>query len=181
MQMRPDLQIQSMIKALMDVVLPAIDPANKLAQEQARLVIGTLALMSKQLPLQFRFDCDELERLIAFSAELQQQSANAGSVATQCAALAEKTAAAADVLGRAQAGPAKVLNAVRELRAASGEVISAVFREADEATQDRVQRTVLAMSAAQLLRDRAWLLSQNWEPDPAAVPSIESLLEKNEV
>ena len=37
MQMRPLLLTQSMIKAMTDVVLPAIDPQNKLAHEQARL------------------------------------------------------------------------------------------------------------------------------------------------
>ena len=42
MQMRPDIQIQSMIKALTDVVLPAVDADNKLAHEQTRLVIGLL-------------------------------------------------------------------------------------------------------------------------------------------
>ena len=72
MQMRPDPQIKSVIKAMNDVVLPAVDPQNKLAQEQVRLCMGLLGLMAKQLPLQFRFDCDELARLSAYSAELQR-------------------------------------------------------------------------------------------------------------
>jgi hypothetical protein len=83
MQMRPALQIQSMIKAMMDVVLPAVDPSNKLALEQSRLVIGMLSLMAQQLPLQFRFDCDELSRLLKLAAALQH-AARGGPQTTAC-------------------------------------------------------------------------------------------------
>ena len=45
MDVRPELQITSMMKAMEDIVLPAVDPDNRLAQEQARLVIATLRLV----------------------------------------------------------------------------------------------------------------------------------------
>ena len=70
MQMRPQIQLQAVIKALGDVVLPAIDPDNRLALEQGKLAIGLLTLLAQQLPVQFAFDCDELTRLIATSGEL---------------------------------------------------------------------------------------------------------------
>lgn len=180
MQMRPAVQIQSIIKALTDVVLPAVDPGNKLAQEQSRLVIGLLTLMSKQLPLQFRFDCDELARLIAFSQQLRQQLRQLGretaGLQTTLAQLKAATADAEHVLERAKAEPEEVLDAVRSLRASSGAVVSAVFTEADAATVESVQKAVLANAEQQLLRDRSWLLMQGWEADPASVPPIEQLL-----
>ncbi|MES2681999.1 MAG: hypothetical protein V4650_00630 [Pseudomonadota bacterium] len=170
MQMRPDVQIQSMLKALNDVVLPALDPANKLAQEQARLVMGMLALMSQQLPLQFRFDCDELTRLIGFCRELE---AAAGVEATT---LSGRAAAASAVLARAKADPAEVQQAVKQLRAVTSEVVARAFSVSDTALQDRVQRLVLALAAEQNPRDRAWFAAQNWEPDPRALQPIETLL-----
>ena len=51
MELRPSLQVKIVLKALTDVVLPAVDPNNKLAQEQARLCIGTLQIMASRLPL----------------------------------------------------------------------------------------------------------------------------------
>jgi hypothetical protein len=170
MQMRPDIQIQSMIKALTDVVLPAVDADNKLAHEQTRLVIGLLGVMSKQIPLQFQFDCDELSRLLDFATELQRAS---GAEQPELAQHQEK---GSQVLDRAKADPAEVVNAVRALRTSTGAVISDVFRGADTQVQDRVQKTVLAMTSAQLLRERSWLLSQGWEPDASAIPAIETLL-----
>lgn len=170
MQMRPDLQIQSIIKSLTDVVLPALDPDNKLAQEQSRLIVGLLGLMARQLPLQFRYDCDELSRLLRFADDLQ------GAAGATDAALAIERARGAQVLERAGADPGEVLRAVRELRASTGALISRVFESDDGAAQDRVQKTVLAMTSEQLLLERAWLKSQGWEPDPDAVPDIATLL-----
>lgn len=170
MQMRPDIQIQSIIKSLTDVVLPALDPDNKLAQEQSRLIVGLLGLMASQLPLQFRYDCDELSRLLRFADDLQREAGITD------ATLAAQRARGADVLERARSGPDQVLQAVRDLRASTGALISRVFEGDDAAAQDRVQKAVLAMTSEQLLRERSWLKTQNWEPDPESVPPIETLL-----
>ena len=177
MQTRPDLQIKSILKAMNDVVLPAVDPDNKLAQEQVRLCMGLLGLMAKQLPLQFRFDCDELTRLTAFSSELQRIAAGAGAQTREVLADLEKaTAESSTLLERTKVAPGQIEQAVRVMREATGARISSVFRDGDEATQDRVQKVTLAMSREQLLRERAWVITQGWEPDPKAVPPIEELL-----
>lgn len=176
MQMRPAIQLQSMMKSMTDVVMPALDPNNKLAQEQARLILGMLNLMSKQLPLQFRFDCDELTRLTAFASELQTLAA--GGEQTQ-SALAELKRAQQDgqaLLDRARVAPDAIEHAVRDLRAATGAVVTGVYRDGEPRAQAQVEVAVLAMSKAQLLRDRAFVASQGWEPDPKALPAIETLL-----
>ena len=176
MQMRPAVQIKSMVKAMTDVVFPAIDPANKLAQEQARLVIGMLSLMAQQLPLQFRFDCDELARLLKLTAELKECAGNSAEVEACVADMKLLAARATTVLGQAQAGPEQVERVSRELRAAVSQVVRAVYRADETAPIQRVQDSVLAISKEQLLRDRSWVLMQGWEPDPAAVPDIHELL-----
>lgn len=176
MQTRPDLQIKSILKAMNDVVLPAVDPNNKLAQEQARLCMGLLGLMARQLPLQFRFDCDELARLAGFAAELQRV-AGGGPQTREAIAAVEKSAAQANaLLQHAKVAPAEVEQAVRAMREATGTLISSVFRDGDDVAQERVQKATLAMSKEQLLRERAWVITQGWEPDPKAVPPIEELL-----
>jgi len=178
MQTRPDLQIKSILKAMNDVVLPAVDPDNKLAQEQVRLCMGLLGLMARQLPLQFRFDCDELARLTAFSSELHRIAGDGGSqTRAALAELEEVTAASAALLERARVAPAQIEQAVRDMRAVTGSLISSVFRDSDETTQDRVQKATLAMSREQLMRERAWVITQGWEPDPKLVPPIEELLD----
>ena len=43
-----DLRIASMVRAMEDVVRPAIDPLNSLAAEQAALIVGHLRLLAIQ-------------------------------------------------------------------------------------------------------------------------------------
>ncbi len=172
MQMRAPLQIQSIIKAMTDVVLPAIDPDNKLAQEQARLVLGSLALIAKQLPLQYRYDCDELARLEAFCQSLQSLAQGGTETTGALAALALELREA----GVQSASPEEIEQRVRNLRQLSGAVITAVYVDGSSAARKDVRAAVLAMSKEQVLRDRSWVLSQGWEGDPKSIPPIEQLL-----
>ncbi len=177
MQMHPALQIQSMIKALTDVVLPAVDPANKLAQEQTRLVLGTLGLMAQQYPLRFQFNCDELSRLLKLAGVLQEVARGGPEIAACVGKMVVAAAVAGRTLERAQAGPDAVEQAVREMRAATSQVVRSVYIDGDEAALKQVESAVLAHAKDQLLRDRSWVLTQGWEPDPAALPKIQDLLE----
>ena len=172
MEMRPQLQIQTVIKAMMEDVIPAMDQSNQLAMQSAQLTIGTLMLISQHLPLEYRYDCDELARLLATAKTLASQAAglDAGG------ALAAASSKAADVLDRARAEPAEIVDAIRVLRAATADTVRAVYAEGTDAAQATVEKTVLAMSKEQLLRDRSWLLMQGWEPNPALVPAIDTLL-----
>ena len=45
-----DVRLQSVIKAIEQVILPALDPHNPLAREQAALAIGHLHMIRGQLP-----------------------------------------------------------------------------------------------------------------------------------
>lgn len=176
MQMRPQIQLQAVIKALSDVVLPAIDPDNKLAIEQGKLSIGLLALLAQQLPVQFAFDGDELARLIATSGALATRAQGGAATRAAVAALNETTLAAGRTLDAARSSPADLEAAVRALRTATGTLITEVHRDGDAASQAAVQAEVLAMSKDQLLRERSMLLMQGWEPDPKAVPPLAELL-----
>lgn len=171
MQMRADIQIRSMIKAMKDTVLPALDPENKLAQEQARLVLGMLALMRRQLPIQFRFDCDELERLIDLS-----QALRALDIDPMDEELIGEEAHALNVLDGARSNPADVLASIRHLRCVIGQRVTRLYALADSESRARLKELVVNVSREQLLRDRSLLLQQGWEPEPDALPAIETLL-----
>jgi hypothetical protein len=177
MQMRPQIQIKSIVKALTDVVLPAVDPDNKLAQEQARLAIGLLTLLAEQLPLQYRFDRDELHRLLVCSGELQATARGGRATQAALAALAGVTRSAAEAFGGASTSPDALLQWVRALRAATGTLVTQLYHDGDPACRAAIRDIVLAMSKEQLLRDRSMLLMQGWEPDPKAVPPLQSLLD----
>lgn len=178
MQMRPEIQIASVIKAMKDVVMPAIDPANKLAVEQSQLIVGLLSLLRTQLPVQFRFDRDELGRLFSCAETLKEIPATGSGVKAALDKLTASSAAAAAVLERCRLDPAELTISVRDMREAMGSVVSAVAGASDPGAQLRVEKIILAMSKDQLLRDRSLMKMQGWEADPASLPDIEELLSR---
>jgi hypothetical protein len=176
MQMRPNIQITSVIKAMTDVVLPAIDPANKLAIEQSQLILGILNLLASQLPVQFRFDRDELSRLCQYAHKLGAISVSDTHAGGALAALGASSAAAASVLEQCQLDPAELTSSVRHMREAMGELVCALATTSDLDNQLRVERIFIEMSKEQLLRDRSLMKMQGWEVDPEALSDIELLL-----
>jgi hypothetical protein len=177
MQMRPQLQIQAIIKAMTQDVIPALDQTNQLAMQSAQLTVGTLALIAQHLPLEYRFDCDELSRLSAAAAALLAQMQGEPKLRDAAAVLESADKLGVDVLQRARAEPAQIVDAVRALRSATAQAVRTAHIAGSELMRNEIRRIVLDMSKNQLLRDRSWLLLQGWEPDPAAVPRIEALLE----
>ena len=180
MQLRSEIQIQTAIKAMTEVVLPALDPHDKIAAEQGQLVVGMLALLGQQLPLQYRFDRDELTRLHAFAAALHPRASWPASAREAFAEMDSAAAGAEDVLDRARAEPHELEESIKRLRHAMTSVVRTVFSADDADARSAVRDSVMAMSEQQLLRDRSWLLMQNWEPNPQAVPPIEELLSVSE-
>lgn len=176
MDLRPSLQIQTVIKALTDVVLPAVDPHNKLAQEQGQLAVGMLQLVAQRQHLMYRFDRDELARFLALADTLQQHASGLPGVADALGALAASAAAGADVLARAQAEPGELEDANFALRETVGALVTQACVGSAMSDLKPLTQTVNEHAKAQLLRERVWLLPQGWEPDAKALPSIEALI-----
>ncbi len=177
MQLRADIQIQTVIKALKDVIVPAIDPANKLAVEQAHLAMGLLTLLAAQMPVQFRFDHDELQRLVRAAEALERIRGQDPEASAELRRLSASRAEASDVLEKSRIDPARILTSIRALRADISALILTEPRDGLEAGQfSAAEQLVLELSRAQLLRDRSLLISLGNEIDPAAIPAIGTLL-----
>jgi len=169
MDVRPEIQIQSMIKAMIDVVLPAVDPEHKMAQEQARLIIGTLQLVAKRLPIAYRYDRDELERYVALSQALMDQvgATLAGPTMTTLEKLA---AQGGDVLERARAEPAELEKAVFDLRATVGDLVHEARSKGTPEARTAVTRLVLTAAKTEIDRERALVVDMGFEMDPEHMP-----------
>ncbi|SPM34802.1 hypothetical protein MRAB57_2623 [Mycobacterium rhizamassiliense] len=178
MILRYDLQLQTMIKAMIDSVAPAVDPGNALAREQAQLVIGTLTLMAEQLPLQYRFDRDELTRAVAFADQLGAVLGDYPErVAGPVSALSGSAASGRALLSRSAADPTEIVTTARAIRTALDHLVDVVFTDDSARTyRDDVRRIVLDQSRGEILRDRVWSRAQGFDANAYHLPTIESLL-----
>lgn len=176
MQMRPEVQLAAMIKALTDVVIPSVPKENKLAVEQASLVVGMLKLMQDQLPIQFRFDRDELRRLVDTAARLAAVRTTDAATSAAIEHVGVPCDRAAGVLERSQAGPQDLHASILEMRTALCALIDVAANSADIGGRDQIESILMSMSREQLLRDRALMKPQRWEPNPASLPDIGCLI-----
>ena len=176
MELRPDFQLQTVIKALTDVVLPAVDVHNQLALEQARLAIGVLQMVAQHLPLMYRYDRDELARLLALANTLKHTAAELPKAAAALHMIAASVERGGHVLDRARADPCELHQANAALRKQLGAWVTAVYAGEDFNQLKPISTAVTAHAREQLLRERAWLVAQGWEGDGPAIPAIETLL-----
>ncbi|MGV8074870.1 MAG: hypothetical protein AB2L11_09995 [Syntrophobacteraceae bacterium] len=176
MQMRPAIQLQALMKSMKDTVLPAIDPTNRLALEQANLILGMMNIMAQRIDLEYRYDRDELERILGLAAIVKQQAQGGPDTLAALRELDPLVTQALDVHDRARAEPSELLQTVRSLRDKLGEVIRAIFAEGDPATKEAIGKAVLAKAKEQLLRERSWLIMMGYEADPSKIPPIETLI-----
>jgi hypothetical protein len=169
MDIRPEIQIQSMIKSMVEVVLPAIDPEHKLAQEQARLLIGTLQLVAKRLPVAYRYDCDELRRYVDFARDLARRAGTAVDASTR-AELDGLVARGVAVLEAALIEPTDIEAAAFALRAATSQIVDEVCKLGSPQKKEAVRELVLAASKVEVQREQALVIDMGFEMDPSKRP-----------
>lgn len=168
MQIKPELALQAALKSLTEVIAPALDPADRMAQEQIGLVIGLLTLVETRLPIAFAYDCDELARLIGLAETIGSAAASQS--------LAHALGEGAATLARAQASPHDVEQAIGRLRTEIGRVAGELAMQRHDAARAAV-RAILDASSAQLLSERSWVLMQGWESNPESLPALETLID----
>lgn len=157
-----DLRIASMVRAMEDVVRPAIDPLNSLATEQAALIVGHLRLLAVQwskVENYARACLADLDRTL-------EGLAPSGGPATR--------AAAADLAeAREPKGPAEAH--YKAVMRATDSLVRAAARDGEPAFRQALHHAVIAFSARQSLRDRSWFAASGFDLNPGELHSVADL------
>ncbi|MES2493355.1 MAG: hypothetical protein V4579_08765 [Pseudomonadota bacterium] len=156
-----ELQLGVVIKALRDVVAPAVDPDNKLALEQLHLSIATVGLVQRGLPLAH--------------ARARQELLNALDLAEAVGAAGcpVETMPAQAALADPAANETRLDDARRAMLIA---VEQAVADAAGTERETAVARAVIRASKPQCDLARAWSAPAGFEVEPDALPPLADLL-----
>ena len=135
-----DTRIRTMIKAMQEAVLPALDPGNAIAQEQGHLVLGSLNLLLGQVEYAHTFEVVEAREMIRHIGELlallQEDSDSRALIANVRADIEPRHAAINDSLS--SLGSLQTHNT--ELRAHIAILIASAQRAASRAVTRTVER-----------------------------------------
>ena len=162
------------IKALDEVVAPAIDTSNPLALEQLKLVSRLLGFLRQRLPYQSQRDRFELHHYLALARALSPLVVDA-SLVSQAQRLNQSIDDAATAIEGGDVSTAQVRDAIDHLTTAISVLVRSVGG-ADPALRDRIERKVVSASASLFDVQRAWYLPMGFEPDPQRVPTVQAAL-----
>ena len=168
-----DNALLASIKALEKVVAPAVDPADPLAGEQLRLVVGFLKFLRLRLPdwhLRLVF---ELDHYLALAEQLQADARLASdAVSLQLHSAIEQARA----VQRQDGAPPAELRAATAALTAPISVLARAVASADADLRKRIERTILAGSKQWVDMQRAWFAPQGFELRPDELPALATLL-----
>lgn len=165
-----DLRLANTLKALTEVVLPALPADAPLAREQAQLAIAHLGVVARQWKDALAFERESLDAACRLARDLAGRITDAVADAAHVAALTAQLERAA---GIDRTRYDAVSTAHRELVAVIAEVI-AEDRAAHPLAAGITER-VLAYAERQALRERAWFAACGLDPDRDSLPSLDTL------
>ncbi len=175
--MRPsiELRLTSMLKAMREVIAPAIEAGNDLAQEQAQLMIAQLTLIARQWDQAARYEAICHQVLIALAHTLSMEARGGEHTLRAAAALAE-----AIKQHGLDASPSPTKKTLDEARAAISAAIDALVRASSiDSTPEfhaASANAILEHAELQTWRDRAWFADTGMDPERATLPAIEEML-----
>jgi len=171
MQPGYDLRIYTMIKALTDTVLPAVDSGNRAAVEQLHLVIGSLKLLRDQIDYAHWFEVADARSIVRLIGQLAAE--------VDLPAVRTAQGRAVDLLAIAERHDVPlttIRDANAELRSAIRTIIEDAQASSDASDRRCVQSLVLAHSEAQISRERAFIAATGFDVFPDTLQSIEQSL-----
>ena len=152
--MSPDesSRIVSVIRALSDIVLPAVREDEPLAQEQLQLAIGHLAIIQAQIDGGHTFKTQELADRQALAHALLEITQAHDTVEPQADRLSKATAT----------------GDLKSLSQAIQELIFATSSADDEGLNQRVFETVLQHEKERAIKDRRWFEPMGFDAEMSA-------------
>jgi hypothetical protein len=177
--MVPDfaLRLQSMMRALQEVILPALPKDQQLAQDQAKILLGNLRIMATQQDRVFQYLLVELREYAGLLRKLSLEAT--GGAATDAAAARARAA-----LDRAEPittlpipSQTEVSDLLKSLKQAADELVHAAHEDGSGGFRQFLTAAVMQQSAAQILRERVWFSAAGFELDAGMLPSLDVVLE----
>ena len=166
--------LRAAIKALDEVVAPAIDTATPLAVEQLRLVSRFLGFLRTRMPYEHARARHELHHYLGLAESLVTLAPNDAPFRSRDA-LDAAIQAGTPVLHDAAASAQQLQDTIKSLSCALSTLVREVAGAA-AAAREPIERAVILAAQGLLDAQRAWFLPMGFEPDPRCVPSMDDAL-----
>jgi hypothetical protein len=179
--MVPDfaLRIQSMIRSLREVVLPALPNDQLLAIDQANILVGYLRIMAEQHDRVFEYLLVELSEYTELVSALADDAQGSGSIDGAVAKARSALAQAAPLMQMPIPRQRELTALIRSLKESADELLLAARQDGTPAYRQASAEQVIQQAERQIRRERAWFRASGFELDVSRLPSIDDVLLPN--
>ena len=176
--MVPDfaLRIQSMIRSLREVVLPALPNDQLLAIDQANILVGYLRIMAEQHDRVFEYLLVELSEYAELVSALADDVQGAGSIDGAVAKARSVLAKAAPVVRMPIPRLSDLAALIRSLKESADELVLAARQDGTPAFRHASIDRVMQQAERQIRRERSWFRASGFELEAGQLPSIGDVL-----
>lgn len=163
------LRFQSMLRAMTEVVIPALDPSQRLALDQANIVAGNLRILIEQAGHCGDYDRTELREYRQLALALLELWRD--ETATPAA-----TAHAGSLGLPAPEGEQALGELLLQTKQTVDELLKLALASQQPQIRQRAAALALQQAALQLTRERVWFAASGFELDRTTLPSIDDVL-----
>lgn len=171
-------QLSAVLRALQDVVMPALDPENKLATQQAHMCVTTLRLIAEQHDQTYHLALTELRLFTRFLNAVTSGDCSAVEP-TLRARLQNAVADRWSQFSAPRRGDIEALT--RELRETADALVTAPSVRTNAALHDRVMAAARDLNRDESVLRRAWLAAMGADADANTLPTLAELIAHTEV
>jgi hypothetical protein len=174
--------IGSMLRAMENVVLPAIDADNALAKEQSYLIMVYLRLLADQHDKIFHYRLQEIREYHALVTDILACSRSAGVGTGATGTSAEQLLdLASPMLDLDLPSYEHLADLARDLREMADDVTRDILDRAGSGSNasKRLRELLLKQADAEALRERSWVSKLGADPQPQQLRSLPELLPGN--
>jgi hypothetical protein len=176
--MVPDfrLRIQSMLRAMQEVVIPAIPASEKLAQDQASIIIGNLKLMAEQHDKLYRYELVELREYAQLVSQLIEAAGGGASTDAACDAARQELQKSAGVRASFIPTQDELAALTRGMKQAADMILRAAYEDGEPQFRHAAAALVMKQSEKQITRERSWFRAAGFELEPEKLPPLDGVL-----
>jgi hypothetical protein len=170
------LRLQTMLRSMLEVIIPALDPGSQLARDQAQILVANLRLLADQADRTYEYEMVELREHAALLRRLLEHAGGGGATRAQQTSAHEVLHDIEQVAGLPIPPHAELSAQVRRAKAAADGLLAASHSDGDAGFRTEVIDAVLAHAATQNLRERVWFRAAAIDADPASLPTLDEVL-----
>ena len=173
--MVPDtcLRLRTVLKALDDIVTPALPSDAGFAHEQLGMIKKSLQLAIDQIPHEYAFMVQDARDHLALAGQLSPYIAPGSALQLR---LGESFRELEATLPAFRPNIPVLEQSLRALKQDVEDIVNELCRDRQAEELGAIERLVLDHSARRVMMERAWTIATGFETDPSAIPPIADLL-----